>query len=149
MEAGQKQALLTDSTSIARVFAEAGLQSTVQRRVLYGELCDRCDHPDAELLFDAVKQRLPDVSLATVYRNLRLFVEAGMAAELKVEGSSSRWDGNTHRHHHLLCSACGGVSDFLSEEFDQLGNSLELDSGFEVQGLDVRVTGLCGDCRAP
>ena len=149
MEAEQQQTVLSKTTSVARAFAEAELRSTVQRRVLYRELRDRSDHPDAEALFAAVQQRLPDVSLATVYRNLRLFVEAGMATELKVEGSSSRWDGNTHRHHHLLCSACGDVSDFFSEELDQLGDSLELDSGFEVQGLDVRVTGLCGDCRAP
>jgi len=134
---------------VAQVFLAAELSPTVQRRVLYRELRDRSDHPDAEALFAAVKQRLPDVSLATVYRNLRLFVEAGMATELKVEGSSSRWDGNTHRHHHLLCSACGDVSDFFSEELDQLGDSLELDRGFEVQGMDVRVTGLCGDCRTP
>ncbi|MEO2136820.1 MAG: transcriptional repressor [bacterium] len=134
---------------MAEVFLAAELSPTVQRRVLYCELRERSDHPDADALFDAVKQRLPDVSLATVYRNLRSFVNAGMATELKVEGSSSRWDGNTERHHHLLCSACGNVSDFFSEELDQLGNSLELDSGFEVQGLDVRVTGLCGDCRAP
>jgi Fe2+ or Zn2+ uptake regulation protein len=148
MKAQQTGCFTGQQANVAEVFSAAGLSPTVQRRVLYRELRDRSDHPDAEALFDAVKQRLPDVSLATVYRNLRLFVEAGMATELKVEATSSRWDGNTHRHHHLLCSACGGVSDFFSEELDQLGDSLELDSGFEVQGLDVRVTGLCGDCRA-
>ncbi|HIF63883.1 MAG TPA: transcriptional repressor [Deltaproteobacteria bacterium] len=149
MKGQQATGFAAPQLNVAEVFLAAELSPTVQRRVLYCELRERSDHPDADALFDAVKQRLPDVSLATVYRNLRSFVNAGMATELKVEGSSSRWDGNTERHHHLLCSACGNVSDFFSEELDQLGNSLELDSGFEVQGLDVRVTGLCGDCRAP
>jgi Fur family peroxide stress response transcriptional regulator len=148
METEQQQAILTKNTFVARAFAEAGLRSTVQRRVLYGELCGRCDHPDAELLFDAVKQRLPGVSLATVYRNLRLFVEAGMARELTLGGSNSRWDGNTERHHHLLCNACGRVSDFFSEELDTVGGSLKVAPGFQVQGLDIRVTGICGECRA-
>ena len=126
---------------------EAGLADTVQRRAIYGALLESSDHPTAEALHDRVKRRLPSVSLATVYRNLRLFADAGIVEEVATGSSFARYDANMRPHHHLICRGCGCVTDCYSSKFDSVvAAGSELDE-FEVHDAKVNLYGLCRTCR--
>ncbi|HYC53592.1 MAG TPA: Fur family transcriptional regulator [Candidatus Binatia bacterium] len=138
---------------MAAAFAQrcraAGLADTPQRRVIYRCLAESHDHPTAEALYLRVKPMLPKVSLATVYRNLKLFAEAGIVDEVATGSSLARYDANQDQHHHLICKSCGSVADYYDERLDGarvLGTKSLLD-GFEVHGAKVNVFGLCSGCR--
>lgn len=126
---------------------EAGLADTVQRRTIYGVLAESKDHPTAEALYQRVKRRLPQVSLATVYRNLRLFRDAGMVEEVATGSSFARYDANLQPHHHLICRGCGCVTDCYSTEFDSIVSVGSRLDEFEVHDAKVNVYGLCRTCR--
>lgn len=131
----------------------AGLADTPQRRVIYGCLSESLDHPTAEAVFMRVKARLPKVSLATVYRNLKLFAEAGLIDEVATGRSLSRYDGNQERHYHLICKTCAGVADYYDDSFDSLavvaGAGLvdHVHGGFEVHDARLNLFGICARCR--
>jgi Fur family peroxide stress response transcriptional regulator len=125
---------------------EAGLADTPQRRVIYRTLRESHDHPTAETLHDRVRRTLPGVSLATVYRNLRHFAEAGIVEEVATGSSFARYDANRDRHHHLICRACGAVVDYYSSEFDSIASARVELEGFQVQDATVNVYGLCSQC---
>lgn len=135
----------------AKACQAAGLAATPQRRLIYRILAESHDHPDAEAVCRRVRKLLPRVSLATVYRNLKLFAEAGIIAEVATPGAAARFDANRDRHHHLICTVCNRVVDFYSERIDGLRSASELREaagGFEVVDLKVNVYGLCASCRA-
>lgn len=127
---------------------EAGLAATPQRRVIFRVLADSRDHPSVETIHSRVHAILPRVSLATVYRNLKLFVQAGLVEEVATGQSHARYDANPLRHHHLICTRCGGVSDTYSEQFDSLGSAADrVVEGFEVHDFKVNLYGLCVACQ--
>ena len=64
-------------------------------------------HPSAEWIYENVRQEIPDISLATVYRNLSLFKEQGMISSLGTVKGIERFDGNVEPHVHFICSECG------------------------------------------
>lgn len=127
---------------------EAGLADTPQRRVIYQTLRESLDHPTAEILYDRVRRSLPGVSLATVYRNLRHFADAGIVEEVATGSSFARYDANRDRHHHLICRACGSVVDYYSPEFDSIASARVQLEGFQVQDATVNVYGVCSKCAA-
>jgi len=133
----------------------AGLADTPQRLLIYRCLAESVDHPTAEALFLRVKPHLSKVSLATVYRNLKLFAEAGLIDEVATGRSLSRYDGNQDRHHHLICKACGGVADYYDDKLDGLAVATAaglarglVAGGFEVHDVRLDVFGVCAACRA-
>jgi Fe2+ or Zn2+ uptake regulation protein len=70
-------------------------------------------HPDARWVYERVQERMPGVSLATVYRALQALREAGLVLEVPQPAGASRFDANTSTHHHLTCVRCGRISDVV------------------------------------
>ncbi len=127
--------------------ARAGLAATEQRRLIYKALAESHDHPTAEAVFLKIRPRAPRLSLATVYRNLRLFAATGLVDEVATGSSFARFDANKDPHHHLICRKCGGVTDFYAPQLDRFdipGSTLE---GFEVVSMKMNCFGLCATCR--
>ena len=125
----------------------AGVKLTPQRLEIFRELTGTEAHPDAETLFRAVQQRMPTVSLDTVYRTLWMLHDLGLVTTLGPRGSGVRFDANLERHHHYVCVRCGLVRDFDSEELNGLsvpGAVRELGSIVDTQ---VEVRGLCARCQ--
>ena len=91
---------------------ETGEKLTRQREAVLGVIREREDHPTANDIFEAARQRLPGISYATVYNSLRFLKEAGLVHEIKFGDSASRYDRETDRHDHALCSQCGKLVDF-------------------------------------
>lgn len=138
----------------ARVAAAAealrahGLPVTVQRRRLLEGFVGRTDHPSAEALYLDIAPGVPGLARATVYRTLEKLVELGLAARIDHPGAHTRYDPRVGRHHHLVCEACGAVSDHESEELDRLRLPRNT-AGFEVKDYTVQFRGLCARCARP
>jgi Fur family peroxide stress response transcriptional regulator len=132
--------------------ASAGLAVTHQRHVIYEILKSMHGHPSPEEVYARVKRRIPSISLATVYKNLHLFIESGVFHEVSLHHGSLRVETNHKPHHHLICTACKSVSDVDAEDLGakQLGLATKygkLPGGFLVQRYAVDVLGLCAACQ--
>ncbi len=95
---------------------EAGIKLTHQRLEVFRELASTEDHPDAETVFHGVRERVPTVSLDTVYRTLWLLEDLGLIVTLGPRRERARFDANLDSHHHFICENCGLVRDFEHEE---------------------------------
>ena len=104
-------------------------------------------HPSAEWVYRRLKPRIPDLSLATVYRNLAWFKSQGMIQSLGTVNGIERFDANTAPHVHFVCTGCSAVIDLPQIA---VPHSLEADTekyaGCRVQGCQLTFTGLCGSC---
>jgi len=101
-------------------------------------------HPTAEQVLEALRERYPAVSQASVYNNLRRLCEEGLIRRIPVPGGADRYD-RTARHDHLVCAVCGALTDV---SFDDLTAALTRQLGEEILGYDLRVRHVCPACRA-
>ena len=105
-------------------------------------------HPSADWVFEHVKMEVPDISLATVYRNLALFKEQGLITSLGTVKGVERFDGNTDPHVHFICTQCGSVLDLPQISVpEELNSAVTQSSGGRVDNCQLSFTGLCGNCR--
>jgi Fur family peroxide stress response transcriptional regulator len=125
---------------------KAGVKLTHQRLETFREVAKSEDHPDAEKIFEGLRQRLPMVSLDTVYRTLWLLLDLGLIDTLGAPRHQVRFDGNNRPHHHFVCRKCGMARDFHCEEFDRI-KVHELVKGFgRAEKTQVEVRGVCYRC---
>ncbi len=129
------------------VAKEAGLKLTHQRLEIFRELAGTEEHPDAETIFRAVQQRMPTVSLDTVYRTLWMLHDLGLVTTLGPQRYGVRFDANLDRHHHYCCVRCGLVRDFESEELNGLSVLDSVKRLGSVVDAHVEVRGLCATCQ--
>ena len=105
-------------------------------------------HPSAEWVYENVRIQMPDISLATVYRNLSLFKEQGLIRSLGTVNGVERFDGNTEPHVHFICTQCGGVQDLPEISVpEELNSAVARSSGGRVDSCQLSFTGICGECR--
>jgi len=123
-----------------------GLAATHQRHVVYEAVVASHGHRSPEQIYSAVRKRIPHISLATVYNNLRLFVEHGLLREVTPHSPTLRVDGNLNHHHHLVCSRCKDVQDIDEDLIDLKRLSRKLPKGFDLSKGVVEVFGLCSRC---
>jgi Fe2+ or Zn2+ uptake regulation protein len=127
---------------------ERGMRVTPQRLVVHRALRELDHHVTADELLDAVTDRLPNVSLPTIYATLDLLEQLGMVRRVQRAGTTL-FDPRTEPHHHLVCTTCGSVEDL----------ELELDSadleraafgahGFAPARVEAIVHGRCAPCAA-
>jgi Fur family peroxide stress response transcriptional regulator len=123
-----------------------GLAATHQRQVVYEAVVASRGHRSPEQIYSAVRKRIPHISLATVYNNLRLFVEHGLLREVTPHSSTLRVDGNLKPHHHLVCSRCKSVQDIEGDFIDFKRLSPQVTDGFDLSHHVVEIFGLCRRC---
>lgn len=134
--------------SILREALEAsGQRFTAQRAAVFRFLASTEAHPSADEVFLGVRQELPGISLATVYKSLETLVGCGLAMKLTYSDGSARYDGRTDPHHHARCSSCGMVADvsgrLLETDMAGLGDRA---AGFVVTGYRLELSGYCAEC---
>jgi Fur family peroxide stress response transcriptional regulator len=129
------------------VVREAGVKLTHQRLEIFRELAGSETHPDAETIFRAVQQRMPTVSLDTVYRTLWMLHDLGLVTTLGPQRDRVRFDANVDRHHHYVCVRCGLVRDFDSEELNDLRVPDAVRQLGSIVDAQVQVRGLCAWCQ--
>ena len=117
-----------------------------QREVILQTLKDNVVHPTAEYLYAILKEKEPNMSLATLYRNLNQLADNKIIKKIDGLESSSHYDHNTHEHYHFLCEECGRVFDVSSDIAPDIVKNIENETGFVVKGYDIAIHGTCKDC---
>ena len=120
---------------------------TRQRQIILEELRKVTSHPSADEVCQMVRKRLPHISLGTVYRNLEILCDCGMAQKLELAGSQRRFDGNVENHYHVRCVACGRVADLPASPIPISQNGLRGMTDFEIRGHRVEFFGVCPECK--
>ena len=136
------------SIAFRALCAEHGIAVTHQRQVLYEVMQGMEGHPSPEEVYARVKKKVPSISLATVYKNIHLFVESGVLREVSLHHGSRRVEINEREHHHLVCSRCKAITDIEAEKLSLgLPSAKELPGGFFVERYSVDVIGICAKCQ--
>jgi len=124
-----------------------GVKATHQRVAILEEVFATDEHPDAEAIYMRVRRRVPTVSLDTVYRTLRLMEDRGVIARVGSTSNKARFDANTNRHHHFVCTDCGLIGDFYNEKFDRFAAPPEVAAMGSVESVYVEMRGRCRKCQ--
>jgi Fe2+ or Zn2+ uptake regulation protein len=125
---------------------ERGLRATSQRLVMNRLLRERNRHVSAEELLDEASQRLPGVSLPTVYATLELFEQLGIVRRVNGGGGTLLWDTRADAHHHMICRNCGRIEDMETPLDLEGARRSAARSGFQADRAEVVVSGLCASC---
>ena len=124
------------------------VRQTKQRAAVIEVLRAARSHPDAAWIHAQVRQRLPSVSLGTVYRTLDTLVEGGVVVTLERAGQATRYDYKREGdpHHHAVCRGCNAIFDVDAGEVPPL-SAAALPSGFQVMDVRLEFIGLCPNCQ--
>ena len=125
-----------------------GLKVTHQRTEVFRELAATTEHPDAETIYRQVRRRIPAISRDTVYRTLSALEERGLVRKAEILFSRGRYDANMEHHHHFVCTMCGLVCDFCSDELNDLPVPASVSSMGSVESSHVQLRGICSACAA-
>lgn len=122
------------------------LAATHQRQVIFDTLQKFHSHPSPEAVYEIVRRELPSISLATVYKNIKTFVDSGMVREVSLHHGALRVDPNLQPHHHIVCAKCKAIVDVDADAIAPLRLRAQLPSGFKVERFSVEIIGLCKRC---
>ena len=126
---------------------EQGMAFTFQRQVIYEAVLDSKAHPTPENIYEQVRGRIPSISLGTVYKNVKTFLDAGLLKEVSLHHGSLRLEANMTPHHHLVCSRCKSIFDLEEKNVAPVRLKGQLPEGFEALRFSVEIVGLCASCR--
>ena len=121
------------------------MRLTNQRRMILEELKSVTTHPTADEIYGMVRQKLPRISLGTVYRNLEVLSSLGLVRKLENAAGQKRFDGDVSPHHHIRCDTCGKVGDIFDAP-DISGIEQGVSTDFQITGLSLEFSGICPQC---
>lgn len=124
----------------------AALKHSKQRECIKEFLACRTDHPTADTIYINIRQQFPNISLGTVYRNLALLSDLGEITKITTGGGADRFDGNTARHHHFICTKCHQVTDLNMPSIDSVMETAQSVCSGEIQNYITHFYGICSDC---
>ena len=125
---------------------QSGVRITPQRHAVLECLLTSLDHPTADDIYKSLEEKFPNMSVATVYNNLRILREAGLVRELTYGDDSSRFDSNMNDHYHIICEDCGKMVDFHYPTLDEIESLAEKVSGFSISHHRMELYGKCDQC---
>ena len=123
-------------------YSDFHLRLTPQRIAILKYLMGNKSHPSAEDIYQAVAEKFPTMSLATVYNTISALEKRGQLLRLTIDAGKTRYDPNTLPHHHLICNRCKTIVDVEARHRLALP-----DTDFEVTGCHVEFYGICPKCR--
>jgi Fur family ferric uptake transcriptional regulator len=137
---------MTRPIDIEALCAEKGLRITEQRRVIARVLSEADDHPDVETLHERAAAIDPKISIATVYRTVRLFEEAGILDRHEFGDGRARYEAVSEEHHdHLIDVETGKVIEFVDEELEALQRRIAEKLGFRLVDHRMELYGVASD----
>ncbi len=119
-----------------------------QREAILRFVKGTSSHPTANHVHEEMRKEIPNISLGTVYRNLKLLKREGKISELDIADSKSRFDGNPHNHYHFRCERCGRVFDVDEPVNKEIDKRIARKTGFKVSHHILEFRGLCRDCQS-
>jgi Fur family ferric uptake transcriptional regulator len=134
---------------LARYMAQHGLKSTRQRSSIIDTFFGLDGHYTVEDLWARVRQEDPRVSVATVYRTMKLLSDCGLAHARNFGDGQTRYEAAVGRHHHdhLICTRCGLIVEFENDRIEQMQDAVARKHGFSVVSHKMELYGLCRDCQ--
>jgi Fur family peroxide stress response transcriptional regulator len=132
---------------LCEVLRERGLKITPQRRLIFEALHRGPEHPTADDIYHAVREVMPDMSLATVYHTLNDLAAMGELVELDLGEGKSRYDTSTGEHPHLVCQICRKVED-VPRNLGSVELLPEEISGYHIERCAVVFYGRCPECQS-
>jgi Fur family ferric uptake transcriptional regulator len=123
-----------------------GRRMTKQRKIILEELKKVTSHPTADQLHQMVRKRLPNISIATIYRNLETLSDDGLILKMDVAGTQRRFDGNPENHYHIRCCKCGRVDDVHMDRVASIEADARRACGYAVLSHRIEFTGICPEC---
>ncbi|MBD3252556.1 transcriptional repressor [Candidatus Pacearchaeota archaeon] len=123
------------------------IKYTNQRVEILDFLKHKTNHPTVEGIYKGVKKKLPRISKATVYQNLKFLSENGFIKEVNIKGIS-RFEPNLKPHHHIICKKCGKIIDFESKQLTNFSlEHIKKIKGFNIDGVETNFYGVCKNCK--
>lgn len=134
---------------------EKGLKVTNQRLLVLEIMAGHPgEHLTAEDIYDLVRLQYPEIGLATIYRTVQVLVELQVIDKVSFDDGCARYelgglecDSRHHHHHHAICNKCGKVYSFEDDLLDTLEQALMETMGFEVEDHEVKLYGICRECK--
>ena len=127
---------------------EAGLRLTHQRLEIVRVIAADETHPDVETVFRAVRKRVPTISLDTVYRTLATLIERGLISRVLFTPGPARYDANSARHHHFVCTQCGLIRDVEESDLDAMQPTAAVARIGRPDAVSVQFRGVCAACQS-
>lgn len=145
---------MEEQDKLIQLLKEKGLKITNQRLAIL-ETLRSCPgkHLTSEEIYDMVKKQIPEIGLATVYRNVQVLFEVGFLEKVNLDDGFVRYelansnDAGNHRHHHLICLECGQVYSFEDDLLEQLECRIRDKMDFKVVNHEVKLYGYCSQCQ--
>lgn len=125
-----------------------GLKVTNQRTEIIREIVRTTDHPDVETVHRRVRERVPAVSLDTVYRTMAALCDRGLINRIMSDSGRARYDGDVTRHNHFICDVCERIIDIDSSDRGGFRATDRLAEVGVVKRVEVLFRGQCNQCRA-
>lgn len=120
---------------------------TPQRYAILEYLIEQRNHPTVDDIYCALVDRFPNMSLATVYNNLKIFIEVGLVTEMQYGDASSRFDFTNIPHYHAVCEKCGKVVDVFYPGLEDVESATEKLTGFQIDKHRLELYGICPECK--
>ena len=121
------------SSDIENKCIQKGIRLTDQRKLVAKVMSDSLDHPDVDELHKRVSKLDPKISIATVYRTVKLFEEAGVVAKHDFKGNKARYEQAPHDHHdHLIDINTGEITEFVDEDIEKLQKKVAEKLGYKL-----------------
>ena len=123
-------------------------RNTIQRKLVLKAVSSLHNHPTADEVYDSIVITYPDISRATVYRNLNILCEAGELRRIRVPYAADRFDDTLERHYHIKCSSCGSFTDVDIDYIANIDDAVAKLTGYILQEHNIVFTGVCPACQA-
>ncbi len=141
-----------DIKDITETLQVGGYKLTSQRKAILNVIIEnQDDHLSCDEIYSMVREKHPDLGIATVYRTLQLFEKLEIVYRLNFDDGCSRYeltsDSKEHHHHHLICLDCGKVIEVKLDLLDTLEEEIEKEEHFTIVDHNVKFYGYCNDCK--
>lgn len=145
----KNNSMIISNKDIRELFTEKGLKVTPQRIAILEAIYKLDNHPTAEDIIINIRKNNPNIAIGTVYKVLDTLVENQIITKVKTDKDIMRYDGVIKKHHHLYCSTCDLIEDYVDEELDELiknhfkNKNIE---GFKMEGIVLQIRGTFDKC---
>jgi len=133
--------------ALARYLEDHNLKRTRQREVILDAFLAAKGHVSSEDLYQKIREKNPRIGFTTVYRTMKLLVEAGLAEERHFGDGVARYEIEHEHHDHLVCTMCGKIIEFECELIEKTQNEIASRYGFRILRHRHELYGHCADCR--
>ncbi len=136
-----------NTKELITIFREKGYKLTSQRLTICKFILSRKDHPTANQIYQALKEEYPTLSLGTIYKTLHLLKELGLLQELGFNEGSIRYDPDMELHVNMVCSKCGKIYDYKTENVKNLWDAILSELNIKPEGQLIDIYYECDDCK--